>query len=445
MGREYLSSRGISESTIAYAESCNMVRYCNGGVLFCGYSKEGTIENVTKRATNPNDPVQKRNFKGSDKSFPAVLNGISQKVWIVEGGTDALALRDIALRQGDAPPTIIVSGGANAVSFLQRPHIKEILSQAEKVTIAHENEKNLETQARTDAAHHKQGELIKKLTNAKVVHWKPHDYMGKDIAEANQYMQIKGETPFSQRLQRAQRLQALKVQTGYEQIVASTSLLRIFTVSTNIITLANEKGGVGKTFLAVQLALYAAQQFKLKTLVIDLDSQGNASSILKKNDQVLVADGITSADLFSKDCSVTAADKEHALVLVSAPASGHELQAIAQSNDEVQEDMLLNFYNLVSAEAEKFDLVIIDTNPNADLRSTCAIACSTHVLCPIQLYQESVDGITGMCERILGGNDKVNMFLIPSMLESNSYQMKNAEVLINHLSHMLLPVTEYVN
>lgn len=215
-------------------------------------------------------------------------------------------------------------------------------------------------------------------------------------------------------------------------------------MSTNIITLANEKGGVGKTFLAVQLALYAAQQFKLKTLVIDLDSQGNASSILKKNDQVLVADGITSADLFSKDCSVTAADKEHALVLVSAPASGHELQAIAQSNDEVQEDMLLNFYNLVSAEAEKFDLVIIDTNPNADLRSTCAIACSTHVLCPIQLYQESVDGITGMCERILGGNDKVNMFLIPSMLESNSYQMKNAEVLINHLSHMLLPVTEYV-
>ena len=215
-------------------------------------------------------------------------------------------------------------------------------------------------------------------------------------------------------------------------------------MSTNIITLANEKGGVGKTFLAVQLALYAAQQFKLKTLVIDLDSQGNASSILKKNDQVLVSDGITSADLFSKDCSVTAADKEHALVLVSAPASGHELQAIAQSNDEVQEDMLLNFYNLVSAEAEKFDLVIIDTNPNADLRSTCAIACSTHVLCPIQLYQESVDGITGMCERILGGNDKVNMFLIPSMLESNSYQMKNAEVLINHLSHMLLPVTESV-
>ncbi len=217
VGREYLSSRGISESTIAYAESCNMVRYCNGGVLFCGYSKEGTIENVTKRATNPNDPVQKRDFKGSDKSFPAVLNGISQKVWIVEGGTDALALRDIALRQGDAPPTIIVSGGANAVSFLQRPHIKEILSQAEKVTIAHENEKNLETQARTDAAHHKQGELIKKLTNAKVVHWKPHDYMGKDIAEANQYMQIKGETPFSQRLQRAQRLQALKVQTGYDR------------------------------------------------------------------------------------------------------------------------------------------------------------------------------------------------------------------------------------
>ena len=49
-----------------------------------------------------------------------------RKFWIVEGGTDALALRDIALRQGDAPPTIIVSGGANAVSFLQRPHIKEI-------------------------------------------------------------------------------------------------------------------------------------------------------------------------------------------------------------------------------------------------------------------------------------------------------------------------------
>lgn len=64
-----------------------MVRYADGGVLFVGYDRAGTAQNATRRAIAPADLVQKRNLRGSDKSYPPILPGDLAKVWIVEGGT----------------------------------------------------------------------------------------------------------------------------------------------------------------------------------------------------------------------------------------------------------------------------------------------------------------------------------------------------------------------
>ena len=141
-GRDYLKGRGISPDTIEHAEKAGMVRYADGGVLFVGYDRTGTAQNATRRAIAPADPVQKRDLRGSDKSYPPILPGDPAKVWIVEGGPDALALHDIAKRSGQQPPTVIVSGGANVRSFLERDDVQAILKRAERVTVAGENEKN---------------------------------------------------------------------------------------------------------------------------------------------------------------------------------------------------------------------------------------------------------------------------------------------------------------
>ncbi|MBJ3664963.1 hypothetical protein JGC55_23600, partial [Salmonella enterica subsp. enterica serovar Braenderup] len=141
-GRDYLKGRGISPDTIEHAEKAGMVRYADGGVLFVGYDRTGTAQNATRRAIAPADPVQKRDLRGSDKIYPPILPGDPAKVWIVEGGPDALALHDIAKRSGQQPPTVIVSGGANVRSFLERDDVQAILKRAERVTVAGENEKN---------------------------------------------------------------------------------------------------------------------------------------------------------------------------------------------------------------------------------------------------------------------------------------------------------------
>ena len=207
-GRQYLRGRGISLDTIEHAEKAGMVRYTTGGVLFVGYDRPDVAQNVTKRATAPADPVQKRDFRGSDKRFPPVLPGDPAKVWIVEGGADALALRDIALRSGQQPPTIIVSGGANVRSFLESADVQAVLKRAGYVTVCGENEKGAETQARADTGHQKQAHRVAEITGREVRRWTPTPEQGKDLADMNarQVAEIERQQQTQQRSRRGPSL-----------------------------------------------------------------------------------------------------------------------------------------------------------------------------------------------------------------------------------------------
>lgn len=57
-----------------------------------------------------------------------------------------------------------------------------------------------------------------------------------------------------------------------------------------ILTVANERGGVGKTLLSVQFAFYCAFKFGLKVAVIDLDQQANATNSIRSNQNCVVSD-----------------------------------------------------------------------------------------------------------------------------------------------------------
>lgn len=184
-GREYLMGRGISLETIEYAELAGMVRYADGGVLFVGRDATDAPQSITRRATTAADPMQKRDLRGSDKSYPPILPGDSAQVWIVEDGTDALALHEIAKRNGKIAPTVIVSGGANVRSFLEQPEVQIILKRAAQVTVAGENEKNPDTQIKADIGHIKQASRVNKITGRETQHWTPKPEQGKDLADVN--------------------------------------------------------------------------------------------------------------------------------------------------------------------------------------------------------------------------------------------------------------------
>jgi hypothetical protein len=81
--------------------------------------------------------------------------------------------------------TVIVSGGANVRSFLERDHVQAILKRAERVTVAGENEKNPEAQEKADAGHQKQAQRVAEITGREVRQWTPKPEQGKDLADMN--------------------------------------------------------------------------------------------------------------------------------------------------------------------------------------------------------------------------------------------------------------------
>ena len=181
-GRNYLRSRFIASETILEAERAGFLRYCRGGVLFCGMDADGVVRNATRRATDPAAEVQKRDLAGSNKAFAPVLPGNPASVWLVEGGADALALQSWARSSGKTPPTVVATGGKNVRSFLDEPRIADILKRADQVTIATEREKDPAKQAATDEAHAKLAEAVETATGKRIKWWEPGEGT-KDLAE----------------------------------------------------------------------------------------------------------------------------------------------------------------------------------------------------------------------------------------------------------------------
>ena len=183
-GRVYLQGRGIAPATLDHAERSGFLRYTGGGVLFVGRDASGESRNASKRliAPGPDEPP-KRDLAGSDKTYPPILPGNPRVVWIVEGGVDALAARDLALRRGKAPPTVLVSGGAGVRLFLDHPTVQTHLLHADAVVVVRDNETTAKKQAETDAAHDRQIARIRAL-RGNCADWRPPPGV-KDVAELN--------------------------------------------------------------------------------------------------------------------------------------------------------------------------------------------------------------------------------------------------------------------
>ncbi|MHB8369461.1 MAG: hypothetical protein ACYDBP_07205 [Leptospirales bacterium] len=184
-GRDYLEGRGISKTVLDRAEKSGFVRYSQDAVLFCGHDISGRPQNVTRRDIRPDVEVSKRDLKGSLKEYAPILPGDQKVAWVVEGGTDALALQTMKERAGEPVPAVIVSGGARNRGFIDNSQVQKVLKEADKVVVANENEKRPDIQSQTDEDHKIQALKIKEITGKQVFSWRPTTG-AKDIAEENQ-------------------------------------------------------------------------------------------------------------------------------------------------------------------------------------------------------------------------------------------------------------------
>ena len=186
---------------------------------------------------------------------------------------------------------------------------------------------------------------------------------------------------------------------------------------TRLVTIANQKGGVGKTTTAVNLAAALAMDGQ-RVLLIDLDPQGNASTALG----IPHTEGTPGIyEVLTGDASIDEVAKQCPDVpnLWGVPATidlaGAEIELVSQVAREYRLDRAIQAHVALAAQrGEPLDLVLIDCPPSLGLLTLNALVGAREVLLPIQCEYYALEGLSQLLRTV----DMVREHLNPALTVS---------------------------
>lgn len=170
-----------------------------------------------------------------------------------------------------------------------------------------------------------------------------------------------------------------------------------------ILAIVNQKGGVGKTTTAVNVAAYLAERGK-RTLLVDLDPQGNASSGLgiERSPERPSSYSLLIDDLPLKETLVQTDRRRLRVCPSSLHLAGAEVELVQLEHREFR------LKKALEGVENRFDFVIIDCPPSLGLLTLNALVAADGVIIPVQGEYYALEGVTQLMNTLHLVNQELN-------------------------------------
>lgn len=177
---------------------------------------------------------------------------------------------------------------------------------------------------------------------------------------------------------------------------------------TRTVSVVNEKGGVGKTVTAVNLAAALALRGK-DVLVVDMDPQLNSTKglgVIPKDDMPSVYDLIKLEEPLPAEAVVSSTQWEHLDVIPShVDLSGIEIELAAHAGRENR------LKEALATVTEQYDFVLVDTPPSLSLLTVNVLAYAREALIPCQTHPYAFSALDELLETLAVVKEEINPHL----------------------------------